>query len=708
MAKPTDSRQKKLTELKKNVEQSHDYFKKNYDRFQEFMRFIYYTSLSTAEINLLQELQKPQIEFNFIEAYISRLEGEFMQLDPAFSVRAMDGVVIGNPAMIAVVEAHLKACFSAPDKDALASQFYRDILSGGFSVGKVYTDYKNSKSFDQEIFVERVFDPTLCGFDPLARESHKGDGRYSYELYPKTKEQVKNLYGNDAVKNMNFSRNLDGFNWSYINQHEEIVLLADYFCKKEKEAVVLKLSSGHVVTEKEYEKFLQQWEDSGVIQQAPVVVNKRKSTITTIERYIFNDSNVLDYEMTDYVMLPHVFFDGNSVTLRDTTQSESRQMTRPYVYQARDIQKLRNYAGQTLANEIENMVMHKWKAAVESIPDNADYQIAYEDPQKASVILYNAFKDNNPDHPLPPPQEIQRTPIPPEIANTFMLTEQMVKSALGSYDAAQGRQGDAMSGIALRRGATNSNQASKPYLQGFINGWNRLGQVYLSLLPKYYVTPRTIPVVSPTGERGYVDINKPGTVKFNYDVETLQVQVEAGVNYELQKEIALETIIKMMQSSETFNQFINQEGLEVLIDNLDIRGVDTLKVMAKQFMEQMKQQQAAAAQKAQSMPTPQELAVKELQLKEQKQQDEAKQAQVDTMVQLQKISDDNAVKNKQADADIMKVMVDATGQVDDRMLQQEKTDAENARTAVEMATHVAAENRAAQKHAKEMSEPTGE
>ena len=84
------------------------------------------------------------------------------------------------------------------------------------------------------------------------------------------------------------------------------------------------------------------------------------------------------------------------------------QMTRPYVYQAKGVQMLKNFAGQTIGAEIENMVEHKFMAAIESIPE--DYRDAYDNPQQAQTLVYNAFYDKNPEQPLPPPREIQRTP----------------------------------------------------------------------------------------------------------------------------------------------------------------------------------------------------------------------------------------------------------------------------------------------------------
>ena len=46
-----------------------------------------------------------------------------------------------------------------------------------------------------------------------------------------------------------------------------------------------------------------------------------------------------------------------------------------------------------------------------------------------------------------------------------------------------------------------------------------------------------------------------------------------------------------MQASPLFAQFINTEGLPILLDNLEIRGIDQLKAQAESFTEQLKAQQ---------------------------------------------------------------------------------------------------------------------
>jgi hypothetical protein len=242
------------------------------------------------------------------------------------------------------------------------------------------------------------------------------------------------------------------------------------------------------------------------------------------------------------------------------------------------------------------------------------------------------------------------------------------------------------------QGAMHSNAAAMPYTVGFMKGLNRVCQQLLDLIPKYYVTPRSLPVVQPDGSRTYQTINKPGNPYMNYDAMSLDVKVEAGVNFAVQKQISLETIIQLMQTSESFAAFINTKGLGILLDNIEIRGIEGLRQAAGQFMQETAQKQAQMEQMAQQQAgqqiDPKQVMMMQAQAEIMKVAQKKEAVQTQAQVDLIKISTDDAVKNKQADIDMLKVMADIQGAGVDQALKQEKLDAENARTAVEMAVNV--------------------
>ena len=82
----------RLQELKDTVEEAQEYFQENAQRYNEFMRFVFKSSLTDNEAATLADTGKPTIEFGILEAYISRLRGEFAKQQPSLEVRAADGV----------------------------------------------------------------------------------------------------------------------------------------------------------------------------------------------------------------------------------------------------------------------------------------------------------------------------------------------------------------------------------------------------------------------------------------------------------------------------------------------------------------------------------------------------------------------------------------------------------------------------------------
>lgn len=652
-----------LDRLKKNINASYLYFKPNYDRFHHFRRFVFETSLDSQEKDILTSLKKPIIEFNILEAYISRLLGEFAKHEPSIEITPADGVPV-DLETIQLVEGHIRHIIYEANKNSCSYEVYKDLLSGGFSTVKVWTDYASNMSFNQVIKLGRVFDPTLCGFDPMARYSHKADGRYCYEIFPQAREDFERENPEVDINSLSFARNIQGFNWSYKNGTEDIVIRAEYWEKKKKKAKIVKLANGRVMTDKNYEKFEEYWKKEGFIAQIPAVIGKPRTTeLETICRYRLIESEILDYKETDYTYLPLVFVDGNSIILRDGegTNNSTMQMTRPYVYHAEGIQKLKNFAGQTLGNELENMIQHKIMIAKEALPQEEEYLAAYDNVQQASTYVYQAYSENNPDKQLPQPREVIRTPIPQEVMATYSVTDSTTQVILGSFDAALGINDNQLSGVAIQTAATQSNSAAMPFVTGYLQAWTHVACICVDLLPLYIVTPRTIPVIGLDGKREYKKVNeaKNEGPSFDYDRGALQVYIEAGVNFQIQKNQALQQIVLLMQASPSFAEFMNGPGLPVLVSNLTIYHADVLEEMVPKWEQQKKEmkQKQMAEQKEMMANDPAmvnaKIKMQEVQQKGQlesaKMQAEYKQQQFDNQVTLAKLQ----IEKESADAKAM-------------------------------------------------------
>ena len=678
MSMTKEKKRDELERIKEAIEDSYLQFDENYKRYNDFRNFVFVTTQSDNELSLLTQLKKPKVEFNVLEAYISRLRGEFSKHEPSVKCSAKDGKEV-DPQVIKVIEGHIRYILQEANKAGLEYHCYTDTLAGGFSAMKIFTEYTGELSFHQDIKMRRVYDPTLVGFDPMATKEDKSDGEFCFEIFPVRRADFERDYPDVSVDNINYAKNLGPFNWSFKVNRDEMLLVADYYEKKKVRKSIIMLSDGQVMTAREYDEFLINWVAEGKIEQAPIQVGKpRTTTITKIIRHKVIENQIFETEETDFRRLPLIFIDGNSILSKENGTGTVRQFTRPYIYNARGAQKLKNFAGQTLANEIENMGPSKLIVAKDAIPPA--YLDAYTNPQQAIVYIYNAFKNDNVDVPLPPPQPMPRPQIPPEISNAFMGADSLIQNVLGSFDATMSHITDEqVSGIAIQESTTLSNAASMPYVVSFLRGLQSAAQAAVDLIPLYYRTPRTIPVISQDGMKSYVKINQEGGITFDYDNDALEVNVEAGVSFNLQKSRALQQIISLMNASPMFAQFINESGLDIILDNVEIHGIESLRERAMTWMEQLEQQKAQMANQpnpdeqavqvmAQQVQSEHELGMQKIQLQAMTEQTKAQIKQEELLVDREKLQVEVAKVILGHQAELAKLGIEDSKADDDRLM----------------------------------------
>jgi hypothetical protein len=697
--------QKELPRIKNNIEKAQRYFADNCKTFHWFNNFVFNTTLSQAEKSVLNELDKPVIEFNICEAYISRLLGEFDKHEPAIEVSANPGYKV-NPEVIEFVENHLRYKLMQANKDGFSSELMKDLTGGGFGVIKITTSYLSPMSFEQDINFEHIADPTNVWFDPDARKPHKGDGKFVVETYRKTLEEIKDEFGNIDLRKLKQSAGNGGkFRWKYKDGKEEVIVLCDYYEIKKKKVKLYELATGHTVTQPQYEELMREWEEGGYIEQPPAVTRVRMTDFKTLCRYVLIESEILAYEETDFNGLNYIFGDGNSRLLREPTAdgdkgfgkfSELKQKTLPYAHNLVGVQRLKNLAGQTLANELELITQQKFAIAEEAIPDQEDFQRGITDPQKPGPIITKAYMDDAGTIPLPPVQQLGRTEIPAVIPNTFMMADQTSQQLLGSYDAEMGVHNKDLSGKAMFYGSLNSNAASKAPLKGFLTAQTMACQIYVDLLPKYVKTPRTIPIIRKDGKRDFVTVNDGQGPQLNYEENALHINIEAGPSFALQKAMAVQELTTLSQTSPLFAEFINTKGLEVVLDNIEIRGIDHLKELAQEFMKELEQRKAAQMQQAQQAAQNNPMLIKaqneRMKIMQQQQKD-----QVDAQLEAAHIAIDNEkVQNERLEilADIDMAQTQAAVRADEAY-------SERVRAAVDMAIKAADMSH---KHTKETHE----
>lgn len=663
-----------LARIKENISQSYLYFQDNYNRFRDFRRYIFKETVNDQQKSFLRKLNRPVLEFNILEAPVSRLLGEFAKHEPSIYITPSEGVPVKSE-VIKFAEDHFRHALYVANKDNFAWDVYKDVLTGGFSAAKVCNDFASPMSFKQNIYIYKCFDPTLVGFDPIARASHKGDGNYCFEIFPMTEKDFEQELPGKDIKSIKYqtytnAQDIEGFKWSYKDiQSNKIILLADYYEKKKIRTRIVQLSNGMVLTNKNYKRFEEEWrkrEIAGqIIEQIPKVVSKRWTIREVICRYRLIENQVIEYEETDYSFLPIVFIDGNSAILTSNNVNATYQMTRPYVYHGKGIQDMKNFAGQSLANYLNNLNQNKFIIKKESIPQDDDSLESFKNVQRASNIIINAYSENNPDKPIPDPViPVMNPSAPPEIMNTFGISEQTLQSILGGFGSNFGKDDAGLSGKAIIESLSIDNAAAMPYVVGYLQGLTQIANIFVDLLPKYLIGEREVPVMDKDGNKNYVSINREDTFSVDYAERALKVNIEAGINFQTQKNRAVQQIIALSQAMPSFAEFMNSaEGLPILIKNLDIYGADSLAEQVEPWLQRKQQQQEMMMQQQQQamMQSPQmiraQAEMQKVQLEAQnnafeQQMEIAKQATNDKLADAKLLESEARISNEQINSAI--------------------------------------------------------
>jgi hypothetical protein len=635
----------RLKKFRKNIDKAYTFMKKNYERYNNFTRMTDVSTISPQERTYNLSKNRPDLDFNILNRMISQLRGEYSKSQNGISVGKKDGTEATEQdiAMIDFIEGHMRYQFHEMKVNGVEYDIFTQILKGGFSGGKVYADYTPTSGFEQDIIVDTLYDPTLIGFDPFAKKVDKGDGAFIFEAIPYEKERAEKEF-NVSVDKIKASYSQEGFKWSFKAGGEDIVMVVDYYYKKYKNAKYVLLSNQDVVEENEYDEYVKRWNEEQ-LEQAPVIIAgpivKQK---VTIWRAKIIGNYIIEEEPTDLVNFPIIYCDGNSSLIKDPSNTSIQYHTKPYTYDAVGTQRLKNFAGQSLAYSLMKTIQSPFMASNESL--RGQNPEPWKNPQEANILTYNEFKDNNPDVRLTPPIQISPTPIPPEIMQAFQEADRTFSQIMGGMDLSIGNMSEAeMSGKAIQQRQTMGNAAAMPYVNNMIRFCQSCAERILELIPLYYTTPRSVPVMDGRGRRSYIKINQEGGLSMDFNPSDFEIKIEAGANFAVQQERTKQEIVALANAIPAFGQFIADKGLPIILDNLSgIRGVEELKKEVDDWMAAQEEMKAQMAQ----MPNPD---LMKTQLAEQKLMMESK------LAEQKMIIDDRNTKIK-ALTDIGKLKID--------------------------------------------------
>lgn len=655
--KAVQTEQEELNDLKDKVLSWAKYFEENIKRFNDHKSKVFIDCMDKTDETALQSMDKPTLRFNVIEAYVSRLAGEFASLDPQASIMSSSDDV--SAEQIDSIKNIARGIFFNSQADMIKNKIYRNQLAGGFDAFKLMTDYENDDSWNQCIKIGKVYDPTLIGFDIYAQDSHKGDGDFCFEIIPLTVDKFKQEFPDVNIKDIKFNSPSNyGFAWNKIDNYgQKIIYVIDMYVKKVKKIRKYLLANKQTVTPSQYKKMALDMslspDPSDIL---PAIIQSDKREVTTIVRKRFIETKILKKEKTNFTILPIIFVDGNSETI------QQKQTTRSYVYNVLDAQRVKNITMNNFCDEITSYRRSTIIAPLRSLPiDDPALMIPFTNPQKSYASYTYKDVDDKDGSQIAPPTILPRSAIPPELLQGYSLMDDSIQGMLGSYDSQLQLQnsGD-LSGKAIINAATQSNSAAKPFMINYIASVNQLYKGIVSMIPLIYVHERNIPVMDGRGNKRMQAINDDSDDAVNtaYNPNLLNVYVEEGPSFQLQQQDALDTLNTVSQSNQNIASILaTPQGTAVILDNINVNGIDTLKEINQKAVDAQEEQaeQQAKEPPQPTQPAPPDPAIVKLNLQSQQQQQQMQ-------MQQQKMAADQTQQQWQNQMDQIKMSHDLTAQ----------------------------------------------
>lgn len=533
-----------LQKSNENLNVWNSYFNENIVRGKDDMNFVLRDQWTAVERSEFTRLFKPCMTANKLYDNTKKIAGEQRKNKPDLIVRSLTGKATQEQINL---RADLVRTISYQSQNDLVYQTaFKSALMMGFGAFQVCLDFEAPRSFNKVVRYDIIPDATMCSWDPTALKPHKGDGNFCSRRFVFTRDEFFATYPyiTNPVSFVDPYMLLD-FQW----QTRDTIIVCDNFVKEWYPLLILKLSSGEVVTEDEWKRREKKFEDNMelykdtitgeiVKKEIPRIVGRRQTQDYTIMHYRMTHDMIIDFSEWPSRQLPIPFVDGDSYYI------EGRQYTKSFIHEARDAQKLLNYSRSELAAELKNRRREQWIAT----PDNI---IGYEQQWRNPELQMGALMAKPDPKTGMMPTKMPAWEVSQGLFATSSAATQDIREILG-FSENEEMQGRDISGKARRERKLEGSMSAYIFFDNLNQAIEQGGRIVNDLLPHIIGEDERYMIVSKKdGKSEPIVLNKmmpDGSKQNKIEDGEFDVEIDTGPSFAVQKEIALEFLQQTLQA----------------------------------------------------------------------------------------------------------------------------------------------------------------
>lgn len=494
---------------------------------------------------------RPCLTINKVDTYVRNIVNSMRQQRPRIKIHAVsDGADEAEARVIEGLIRHIEVSSNADQAYDNAMDFQ---VRMGWGYWRVAARYVDEKSFDQELYIDRVRNPFSVYMDPSSVAPDGSDMAWCIITDKMRREEFKRLY--PSAKEADFIPAGTGdprADWST----KEEVGIAEYWRVEEVAEDLFQLSSGENV----FKSDAQGAKKVGDMVGQAMVIDSRKSMRRTVKWAKISRSEVLEEREWPGRYIP-VFpcYGAESVV-------DGKIVRFGAVRNAKDPQRMVNFWRSSECELVALAPKAPW-VGYEGFAEGHESEWRTANIKNHSYLEQKAVYGDD-GQLLPPVVRQPPQQIPQASVQAALGASEDLKAVFGMFDPSLGEEGNETSGVMVRN---RQNQADITNFHFYDNATRVIrwtGIVLLDLIPHYYNRERTLRIIGEDGTPESITINKKAVDKVLHDmtVGRYDVVMDTGPGYDT----------KRMENADRMLELLKVMGPEIApkISDLIVRQMD--------------------------------------------------------------------------------------------------------------------------------------
>lgn len=504
-----------------------------------------------------------ELTINLTDAFVTRVENNIREQRPRGKCHPVgDGADVETAQIINGIGRHVE---TRSDASIAYDMACKCAITGGWGYFRIISEYLSEDGFEKDLRILPIRNPFTVYMDPSSIMPDGHDQGWCLISVKMKLAEYRRKYGKEPAVDWNdVGRDEQTLDW----QDGENIRLAEYFRIREIEEklYLLKDAQGN-----QHTRFKSEMPAKESLEAAGLVIaGERQSTRRKVEWFRLNGLKVIQREQLPGKWIPVFRVQGNAVEIDG--EVKRRGMVKAMI----DPQRMVNYGEVSKIKRLGLTPKAPWVAAEGQLDGHPEWDNA--NTQSYSVLTYKpvVIETSNGSVPLPPPQRQQPAGIEQGFSE-FVQSMRTNLTAIAGMPNEPGvdRQGEVISGRALRQRAKISDQSHYQYYDNLTLAIAQCWRVMLDWIPAYYSEPGRIQrIIGEDSTPEIVNLNEKDEsegikkVKNDLSVGRYDVVMDVGPGYETRREEGAEALLQLVNSS-ALGQKISQVGADLVVRSID-------------------------------------------------------------------------------------------------------------------------------------------